>query len=102
MIEQAGCFYCEQWHEEVGDAYAQTPEGRAAPLRQVQLSQPMPDDLAITRRAVYTPTFILVSEGTEIGRIEGYPGEDFFWGLLERMIVETGVDLETGADPVTN
>ncbi|MBL3206218.1 thioredoxin family protein, partial [Klebsiella pneumoniae] len=33
----------------------------------------------------YTPTFILVDGGREIGRIEGYPGADFFWGLLERL-----------------
>jgi hypothetical protein len=34
----------------------------------------------------FTPTFVLVDEGREIGRIEGYPGEDFFWGLLERLL----------------
>jgi hypothetical protein len=27
-----------------------------------------------------------VEDGREIGRIRGYPGEDFFWGLLGEMI----------------
>jgi hypothetical protein len=30
-------------------------------------------------------------EGQEAGRIEGYPGEDFFWGLLGRMLEEAGI-----------
>jgi hypothetical protein len=32
----------------------------------------------------YSPTFVVVMDGREIGRIEGYPGEAFFWGLLEK------------------
>ena len=36
----------------------------------------------------FTPTFVLVDDGREIGRIEGYPGEDFFWGLLERLLLQ--------------
>ncbi len=27
-----------------------------------------------------------LENGLEIGRIRGYPGEDFFWGLLGEMI----------------
>jgi hypothetical protein len=34
----------------------------------------------------FTPTFVLVADGREVGRITGYPGEDFFWGLLQRLI----------------
>jgi hypothetical protein len=36
----------------------------------------------------FTPTFVLVQDGRELGRIEGYPGEDFFWGLLERLMLQ--------------
>jgi hypothetical protein len=32
---------------------------------------------------------VLVENGAEIGRIEGYPGEDFFWGLLKQMLINT-------------
>ena len=49
-----------------------------------------PADAEIGPRPVFTPTFILVADGREAGRIEGYPGEDFFWGLLAKMLVETG------------
>ena len=42
---------------------------------------------------VFTPTFVLVREGRELARIEGYPGEDFFWGLLAAMLRDAGVTL---------
>lgn len=34
----------------------------------------------------YTPTFVLIENGEELGRIEGYPGDAFFWGLLDRLL----------------
>ena len=42
----------------------------------------MPPDLAFIDMERLTPLFVLVDRGHEIGRIRGYPGEDFFWGLL--------------------
>jgi len=46
----------------------------------------MPSDLQFITGLVYTPTFVLVDKGKEIGRIRGYPGEGFFWGLLQQLI----------------
>lgn len=85
MFEAPGCAYCAQWHAEVGDAYPKTAEGKAAPLRAVQLRSP-PEDLKFIKGVVFTPTFVLVHEGREVGRIQGYPGEDFFWGLLNELL----------------
>ncbi|MBD3763808.1 MAG: hypothetical protein IE927_03460 [Rhodobacterales bacterium] len=93
MFEQAGCVYCERWKAEVGDAYRVTAEGRAAPLMPMDIRDPVPTDISLQRRPVYTPTFVLLQDGVEIGRIEGYPGEDFFWGLLGQMLTGAGVDL---------
>jgi hypothetical protein len=86
MVEQIGCIYCSLWHAQIGDAYPLTPEGRLAPLSTVQLREPLPEGVTLTRRPVFTPTFVLLVDGVETGRIEGYPGEDFFWGLLGRLI----------------
>ena len=66
--------------------YPKTPEGAYAPLRIVDIRDMPPDDVTVDRRIVYTPTFILVENGRELDRIEGYPGEDFFWALLEKML----------------
>lgn len=86
MVEQDACEWCEVWNEEVGVVYHKTTEGKAAPLRRVDIHDKMPEDLQFITGLVYTPTFVLVDKGKEIGRIRGYPGEDFFWGLLQQLI----------------
>ena len=86
MVEQPGCIYCARWNAEVGDAYHLTAEGRAAPLVRIQLRDPLPDGISFARKAVFTPTFVLVRDGQELERIEGYPGEDFFYGMLGVML----------------
>lgn len=90
MVEQDGCAYCAEWDRVIAPVYPKTPEGRAAPLERVHIRGPYPADTAIDPRPVFTPTFILIADGREAGRIDGYPGEDFFWGLLGQMMEETG------------
>jgi hypothetical protein len=90
MFEQPGCIYCARWNEEVGPEYPVTDEGKAAPLRRLQLRDPLPDGLTLVSHPVFTPTFVLMLDGVEASRIEGYPGEDFFWPLLGDMIEKAG------------
>jgi hypothetical protein len=103
MVEQRGCEWCEAWDAEVGTVYHKTPEGRAAPLRRVNIHDALPHDLAFIRGLVYTPTFVLVEESREIGRIVGYPGEDFFWGLLQELVgklpASRNVKMKAGGKP---
>lgn len=93
MVEESGCMWCARWNEEIADIYPKTTEGKAAPLRRIDMHAARPDDLTFTRALYYTPTFVLMVDGTEVSRIEGYPGEDFFWGLLEQMLVKAGAEL---------
>ncbi len=86
MFEQPGCIYCARWNDEVAPEYPLTDEGKAAALRRLQLRDPLPDGISLISPPVFTPTFVLVLNGAETGRIEGYPGEDFFWPLLANMI----------------
>ena len=86
MLEEDGCSWCELWRAEVGGIYSKTDEGKAAPLRVVDIHDPLPDDLKYLVKGGFTPTFVLIDQGKEIGRIRGYPGESFFWGLLSQMI----------------
>lgn len=86
MIEQEFCEWCDRWNDEIGGIYAQTAEGKRAPLRRIQIHDPVPSDLEFSVRAHYTPTFVLVDNGVEVGRIEGYPGEHFFWPMLTRLL----------------
>lgn len=86
MFETKSCPWCAAWRREVGQVYPRTEEGKRAALRRVDLDAPRPADLEHIKGVVYTPTFVLIDEGREIGRIMGYPGEDHFWGLLGELV----------------
>ena len=88
MFETENCPWCEAWDREVGVVYDKTEAGRRAPLRRVELHGPRPPDLVKVEGIVFTPTFVLLVDGREAGRILGYPGDNHFWGLLDAMLDE--------------
>lgn len=93
MAEEDGCYWCGKWDTEISHIYPKTAEGRIAPLKRYDVHGQTPD-VVFEKRVHFTPTFILVNEGREVGRLEGYPGEDFFWGLLAMMFEKAGIPLE--------
>ena len=90
MAEEPGCVWCERWNRDISGIYPKTPEGCIAPLRRFDLREGVPAGVSVVRDIRFTPTFVLVHDGAELGRIEGYPGEDFFWGLLGQMLRDNG------------
>jgi hypothetical protein len=86
MFRTAGCPWCAAWDRQIAPAYPNTELGRRAPVRFVDMDRHEAPGATLRSPPRYSPTFVLVDDGREVGRIEGYPGEDFFWGLLERLI----------------
>jgi len=84
MVEQDGCHWCARWNKEIAHIYPKTEEGLRAPLLRVNLRD-LPDEIVFTSRPVFTPTFVLIRDGKELGRIEGYAGDEFFWFLLGQL-----------------
>lgn len=93
MVEERGCVWCARWNDEVSHKYPKTDVGKAAPLKRLDIDDARPADIIFARSLFYTPTFVLVIDGREVSRIEGYPGEDFFWGLLEQMLNTANVEV---------
>ena len=96
MFEQDYCEWCDRWNEEIGVVYHKTEEGKAAPLRRVDIHSEPPADIRHIRMERFTPTFVLIENGKEVGRIRGYPGEDFFWGLLGQMLKKIPAPVTSG------
>ncbi|NQU59473.1 MAG: hypothetical protein HQ513_19745 [Rhodospirillales bacterium] len=86
MFESDSCEWCEAWNEDIGVVYGKTSEAKIVPLRRVDMDSDRPADLRHLEGLMYTPTFIVMENGREVGRIVGYPGEDFFWQLLNEII----------------
>jgi len=94
MVEQDGCPWCERWKAEIGPIYPKTAEGRIAPLVKVMIHDPLEKGITLNSPPVYTPTFILLNDGQEVGRIEGYQSDEFFWWFMETMIKKLPEDLQ--------
>jgi hypothetical protein len=87
MIEQTGCYYCRVFNRDMAPIYENSREGKIAPLVHAQLRGPLPDGVTLNSLPFVTPTFILIGpDGTEIERLTGFPGEDFFWSYISDMI----------------
>ena len=99
MFTQQGCAWCQRFDREIAPAYEKTAEGRRAPLRRVDIAKPRPGDLAFIQRERFTPVFVLIDQGREIGRIRGYPGDAFFYGLLANLIAQMDRGEATPPDP---
>ena len=85
MFRRDGCPWCLAWTREIGPIYGKTDVGHRAPLRMVDINRDRPG-ISLKTPIIYTPTFVLAEQGREVGRIEGYAGDQFFWGQLENLM----------------
>jgi thioredoxin-related protein len=84
LVERAGCPVCVRWNREIAPIYPKTLEGVRAPLHRVDIAEA--DRLGLAEPVRFTPTFVIVDDGQEVGRITGYSNDDMFWGLLGRLV----------------
>lgn len=85
MFRRDGCPWCTKWDREIGPIYPKTEFNHRAPLRHINLDHDR--DVGLVHAPIhYTPTFVLADDGKEVGRIEGYPGDEFFWFRLEKLL----------------
>ena len=89
-FESKTCPYCLEFEAEGAPRYRASPEATRAPLRVVEIEDPLPPDLKDVAPPVGTPTFVLIVRGKEVGRIAGYdPGS--FYGALDRLLMRNKV-----------
>ena len=88
MITSSHCPWCEAFEDDVGKGYDLTEEALVYPLRRHDFYKAMPDDLAHLTPATMTPTFIVMRNGAEVGRIIGYPGAELFWWQISEFTAQ--------------
>lgn len=87
LLERHDCPWCRRWLREVGEqSWNLSDLGRRAPLRRVDVAQRLPPDLRHIANWRFTPTFVLVADGREVGRIIGYQADLFFWQQAEALL----------------
>jgi thioredoxin-related protein len=82
MFERDGCVWCARWNREIAPVYDKTEEAKLLPLRRINMDRDKAPGVTLASPVRYTPTFLIVENGQEIGRITGYMNDESFWGLL--------------------
>jgi hypothetical protein len=90
MIGDPGCPYCARFEREVAPGYQASEDGRLAPLVRRDRRDA---DIAFIPRVVYSPTFVMLVRGREVGRIVGYAGVDLFWMQLAGLMSDVRLAL---------
>jgi hypothetical protein len=94
MIGDPGCPYCARFEREVAPGYRASEDGKFAPLIRRDRHDA---DIAFIPRVVYSPTFIMLVRGREVGRIVGYGGSDIFWMQVAGLLADARAALgQTG------
>ncbi len=86
FFSSARCPYCLAWEREIGHAYPKSEEAHQAPLRRIAIQARRPSDLAQIKDVHVTSAFVLAGNGSEVGRIAGYSGNEFFWPELDKLL----------------
>ncbi len=94
MFRRDGCAWCEAFDREIGLIYPKTEIARRAPLRMADWRSGGAS-IALKSPILYTPTFVLIDNGREVARIEGYAGDHFFWGMVEALLRKLPVENAT-------
>lgn len=85
-FEAPGCTYCAVFRRDVMPNYATSLAGKQAPLRFVDVNDEDAERLELTRPITIVPTVVVVREGREIGRIDGYVGPINFHRMIDTML----------------
>jgi hypothetical protein len=91
-VGRASCPYCKAWEIEVGAIYEKTPAGRAVRLRRIDIGGLTSSPYRFREPVLYTPTFVIIEDGVEAGRITGYSDEAMFWGMLDEILARLEPD----------
>lgn len=87
VLEVEGCIYCDVFRQRLLPAYNASKQGKRAPVRFVDINDPALGDLGLTQPVGMVPTFIMMENNQEIGRIPGLMGREDFFRAVDFMLI---------------
>ena len=81
------CAYCKVWENEIANIYLKTEFEDEFKLSFINFfSNVELEEYGISKIVKVTPSFIFVKDKKEVGRIEGYKGQELFWWQVDDVI----------------
>lgn len=89
VFEHGDCTYCRIFRSAILPRYRENGQEARAPIRFVRVEHADMTALGLRGRITMVPTFVLMQDGREVGRIEGYWAPDNFFRLVASMLART-------------
>ena len=81
------CAYCKAWENEIANIYLKTELEDEYKLSFIDFFSNVDlEKYGISKIVKVTPTFIVVKDKIEVGRIEGYNGQELFWWQVDEIV----------------
>lgn len=87
VLEVDGCVYCDVFRRQMLAAYKASKQGKKAPIRFVDINDPALGDIGLTQPVGMVPTFIMLENNQEIGRIPGLMGRQDFFRAIDYILI---------------
>ena len=82
VLEAPGCTYCDIFRRDVLPSYEASQQAKDMPVRFIDVNDLTKTQIELQSQIDILPTFVIVKDNVEIGRIPGYMGpEDFFHSI---------------------
>ena len=86
VFEIGGCKYCTVFRDNLGARYQASTTNAVAPMRYVDVGRLDPADFQLASDITTVPTIVLMQDGKEIDRVEGYPMSEVLFGMVKSKV----------------
>lgn len=86
VMESPDCTYCDIFRRDVLPAYEASERAKELPVRFVDVNDAAAAKLELQTPVDIVPTFVVVKDNKEIGRIPGYVGPENFYHAINYLL----------------
>jgi thioredoxin-related protein len=86
VMEAPGCTYCTLFRRDVLPSYEASPRAKDMPIRFVDVNDEAAEGLGLQSPVDIVPTFLVLKNNKEVGRIPGYTGPEYFFHTINYLI----------------
>ena len=86
VMEAEGCTYCDLFRRDVLPSYQASERAKDMPIRFLDINDATAEELGLDSPVDIVPTFVVLKDHKEVGRIPGYVGPEFFFHSINHLI----------------
>lgn len=90
VMEAPGCTYCTLFRRDVLPSYEASERAKDMPIRFIDVNDEAAAALGLEAPVEIVPTFVVLKNNHEIGRIPGYMGPEYFFHTINHLLSSNG------------